>query len=103
MLVKLTDYPNVAGITKTFTVTVSCTVSTISFSTSPIDPITIELGITHQPFTSNYAVTKSPNCAQNPNFTLNQSPTFLTISNNSDNISGVVTINNATLAHKGSY
>jgi hypothetical protein len=71
MLVKLTDWPAIAGITKTFTVTVSCTVSTVSFSTSPIATKTIEVGIDSQPFTTNYAVTKSPNCAQNPTFTFN--------------------------------
>lgn len=103
MLVKLTDWPAIAGITKTFTVTVSCIVSTVSFSTSPIASKTIELGIDSQPFTTNYAVTKSPNCAQNPTFTFNQTLTFLTKTNNADNISGVVTINNATLAHKGTY
>jgi hypothetical protein len=103
MLVKLTDFPAIAGITKTFTVTVSCTVTTLSFSTSPISTKTIEIGIDSQPFTTNYAVTKTPNCAQNPTFTLSQTLSFITSTNNADNISGVVTINNATLANKGTY
>ena len=63
MEVKLSDFPSIAGITKTFTVTVTCTVSTLTFSTSPMASKTIEVGIDSQPFTMNYAVTKSPNCA----------------------------------------
>jgi hypothetical protein len=63
MVVKLTDYPSIAAITKTFTVTVTCTVSTLTFSTSPMASKTIEIGIDSQPFDMNYAVTKSPNCA----------------------------------------
>lgn len=45
MLVTLTDYPAIAGITKTFTVTVTCTVSTLTFTTSPLASKTIEVGI----------------------------------------------------------
>ena len=63
MEVKLSDFPSIAGITKTFTLTVTCTVSTLTFSTSPMASKTIEVGIDSQPFTMNYAVTKSPNCA----------------------------------------
>lgn len=63
MLVKLTDYPAIAGITKTFTVTVTCTVSTLTFTTSPLASKTIEVGVDAQPYSMNYAVTKSPNCA----------------------------------------
>ena len=63
MLVKLTDFPSIAGITKTFDVVVTCTVSTLTFSTSPLLSKTIEVGIDSQPFTMNYVVIKSPNCA----------------------------------------
>ena len=63
MEVNLSDFPSIPGITKTFTVTVTCTVSTLTFSTSPMASKTIEIGIDSQPFTMNYAVTKSPNCA----------------------------------------
>jgi len=99
MLVKLTDFPSIAGITKTFTVTVTCTVSTLSFTNHPTASKTIEVGIDSQPFTMNYAVTKSPNCAQNPTWSLNPSLSFVYKAENADNLSGVVTINNATLYH----
>ena len=63
MLVKLTDFPSIVGITKNFDVVVTCTVSTLTFSTSPMSSKTIEVGIDSQPFRMNYVVTKSPNCA----------------------------------------
>jgi hypothetical protein len=97
MEVKLTDYPSIT-ITKTFKVTVTCTVSTLTFSTSPMASKTIEIGIDSQPFDMNYAVTKSPNCAQNPTWSLVPSLAFITKAENADNVSGKVTINNATLA-----
>jgi hypothetical protein len=62
MEVKLIDYPSFT-FTKTFKVTVTCTVSTLTFSTSPMSSKTIEIGIDSQPFDMDYAVTKSPNCA----------------------------------------
>ena len=94
MEVKLTDFPAIAGITKTFTVTVTCTVSTLSFSTSPPASKTIEVGIDSHPFTMNYAVTKSPNCAQNLTWTLSPTLAFITKAENPDNVSGIITISN---------
>ena len=102
MTVKLTDFPAIAGITKNFTVTVTCTVSTLSFSTSPLASKTIEVGIDGQPFTMNYAVTKSPNCAQNPTWSMSPSLSFVTKTENAGNLSGVITINNATLSNVSS-
>ena len=97
MEVKLTEYPSIAAIIKTFKVTVTCTVSTLTFSTSPMASKTIEIGIDSQPFDMNYAVTKSPNCAQNPTWSLSPTLAFITKAENADNVSGKVTINNATL------
>ena len=94
MEVKLKDFPQVAGIEKTFTVTVTCTVSTLTFSTSPPASKTIEVGIDSQPFTMNYAVTKSPNCPQNLTWTFNPTLAFITKAENPDNVSGVITISN---------
>jgi hypothetical protein len=95
MEVKLTDFPSIAGITKTFIVKVTCTVSTLTFSPSPASK-TIEVGVDLQPFTMNYAVTKTPNCAQNPTWSLSPPLSFATKAENANNISGVVTINNAS-------
>ena len=94
MEVKLTDFPAIPGITKNFTVTVTCTVSTLSFSISPPASKTIEVGIDSQPFTMNYAVTKSPNCAQNPTWSMSPSLAYITKAENQDNMSGVITISN---------
>jgi hypothetical protein len=101
MTVKLTDFPAIAGITKNFTVTVTCTVSTLSFSTSPLASKTIEVGI-DGPFTMNYAVTKSPNCAQNPTWSMSPSLSFVTKAENMGDLSGIITINNATLSNVSS-
>ena len=101
MEVKLTDYPSIK-LTKTFSVKVTCTVSTLTFSTSPLVSKTIEVGVDSQSFTMNYAVTKTPNCAQNPTWSLSPSFSFVTRAENAGNISGVVTINNATLANLSS-
>jgi hypothetical protein len=98
MEVKLTDYPSIKR-TETFTVTVTCTVSTLTFTTSPIASKTIEVGVDVQPFTMDYAVIKSPNCAQNPTWSLSPSLSFVTKAENADNFSGKVSINNATLSH----
>ena len=48
--VSLADYPPpaVASISKTFTITISCVVQTVSFSTSPISS-TLRVGIDTQP------------------------------------------------------
>lgn len=44
MEVKLTDYPKIK-LTKTFDVTISCTVSILTFATSPMASKTIEVGV----------------------------------------------------------
>jgi hypothetical protein len=49
-----------------------------------------------------YAVTKTPNCTQNPTWSLSPSLSFVTKAENADNLSGVVTVNNATLANLSS-
>jgi hypothetical protein len=77
-------------------------VSTLSFSTSPLASKTIEVGIDGQPFTMNYAVTKSPNCAQNPTWSMSPSLSFVTKAENAGDLSGVITINNATLSNVSS-
>jgi hypothetical protein len=102
MEVNLTDYPSIK-LTKTFDVTVICTVSTLTFSSTPMASKTIEVGIDSQPFTMYYAVTKSPNCAQNPTWSLSPPLSFVTKVENADNVSGAVTINNATAANVNSY
>jgi hypothetical protein len=94
MEVKLKDFQQVAGIIKEFTVTITCTVSTLTFSQSPPASKTIEVGIDSQPFTMNYAVTKSPNCPQNLTWTFNPTLAFITKAENPDNVSGVITISN---------
>jgi hypothetical protein len=98
MEVKLTDFPSIAGITKTFIVKVTCTVSTLTFSLSPASK-TIEVGVNSQPFMISYSVTKTPNCTQNLTWSLSPSLSFVTKNENADNLSGFVAIDNATLAN----
>ena len=45
-----------------------------------------------------FGISKTPNCAQNPTFTLSPSLTFITRSVNVDGVSGKVTVNGATLS-----
>ena len=56
--VSLTDYPPpaVASISKTFTITISCAVQTVSFSTSPVST-TLRVGIDTQPKDIAFATT----------------------------------------------
>lgn len=55
----------VTPIIKTFKVTITCTVTTLSFTTSPLTTIsdkTIEVAIDPQPQNMVFSITKDPNC-----------------------------------------
>ena len=62
LVVGLADYSGVATITKNFTVTVTCTVLTLSFTTPPVASTTVRIGIDSQPILLPFATTKFPNC-----------------------------------------
>jgi len=61
MVVSLTNYPMVATITKHFVVTISCEVTSITFSLAPGN-IFVEPGVTTQPAYKSFDTTQFPNC-----------------------------------------
>jgi hypothetical protein len=70
--VSLADYPLVPSISRTFTVTITCVVSTLTFSTSPTST-TLQVGIDAQPKDIAFETTQSPACGKIVTFSL--SPT----------------------------
>ena len=103
MTISLTDYPLIPALIKNFTAVVTCAVLSLSFTTSPAASTTIQIGINSQPFQILFATTKTPNCAQNPSFTLNSNPSFISESTNLDGLSGKVSVSGATLSNVGIY
>ena len=77
----LTDYPTIT-ITKTFTATVTCSVTTLAYSAPLIAAsTTIQIGIDAQPYLISFATTRTPDCpnAVTFSFTTNTIPTLITI------------------------
>jgi hypothetical protein len=68
--VELLNYPMVASITKTFQVTITCTVTTLAFTTSPAATTDVIVGVTTQPVDLPFVISKTPNCVQDPSFTM---------------------------------
>ena len=56
LTVSLTSYSGVASITKNFTVTVTCEVQTLTFSTAPSASTTLQVGIDTQPYNIAYVI-----------------------------------------------
>jgi hypothetical protein len=101
LTVKLTDYPLVQSVIENFTVTITCQVTSISFSTQPSN-IFIQPGITNQPQSSNFAIIQTPACGFSPTFALvgtapNVSLTGLT------SVGGSLEANGETISNKGVY
>ena len=105
LVIGLASYPSIATITKTFKITITCSVTTITYTTSPAASTSLEVGVTTQPYDLTFAVTKTPNCVQNPTFTLASTPaaSFSSYTLNTDGVSGYVRITGATLSNQGSY
>jgi len=68
--VELLDYPAVTPIIKTFQVTITCTVTTLAFTTSPATTTDVIVGVTTQPVDLPFVISKTPNCVQDPSFTM---------------------------------
>ena len=62
MTVSLTDYSGVPVLTKRFQVTITCVVSTITFSTPPALSTTLQVGIDTQPKDIAFATSQTPDC-----------------------------------------
>ena len=106
LTVKLTNYPLIAVITKSFTITITCTVTSMSFLTYPqVLPTLheIEVGVTTQPYNMDYSIVKTPNCLQDPTWTLTTANAFTVNTGNADGESGKVQVTGATLSHLGTY
>jgi hypothetical protein len=101
--IKLTDYPMVAAVTKNFVITITCTVTTLAFTSNPPATTSIEVGVDIQPHDMTFAISKTPNCVQDPTFTLTSAPaaSFSSRTINADGESGYVRINGATLLDGG--
>ena len=102
--IELNDYPMVTPITKTFQVTITCTVTTLTFTTSPAASTDVVVGVTLQPVDLNWAISKTPNCVQDPTYTLAvDDQSWLTNNVNADGESGYLRTNGATLANLGQF
>ena len=94
----------ITKVTKTFTVTLTCTVQTLTFSTTPASSTLFEVGVNSQPFyipasPSKWALVRDPNCNNAPTLTLSVSPaqTCITNSNDAGNMTGSIVLNGCTL------
>jgi hypothetical protein len=96
MTVTLVNYPTITT-TKTFNVIITCQVSTLAFDqTSPMAQ-TLIVGVTSQPMTITYTVTKAPLCLLAPTFTLVSGPAFVT--NTPSGNGGSLSVNGVTVTH----
>jgi hypothetical protein len=103
--VGLTDYPMVATVTKTFVINITCTVTAMAFTANPPATTSLEVGVNPQPHDMTFSISKTPNCVQDPTFTLASTPTsaFTSRTVNADGESGYVRVNGAVLADGGQY
>ena len=79
MTVSLQDHPEIASISKTFQVTIDCTVTTISFNPGITTSQIVNIGI-DEPFSIPFGVTKTLACIAAPTISLTPSLGFVTIS-----------------------
>jgi hypothetical protein len=105
LTVGLTNYPSVPTVTKNFVITITCTITTLAFTSQPPASTSLEVGVDVQPHDMTFAISKTPNCVQDPTFTLASTPAaaFSSRTINADGESGYVRINGATLANLGTY
>jgi hypothetical protein len=98
--IKLTDYPMVPAVTKNFKITITCTVTTLTFTSNPPANTSLEVGVDPDPHDMTFAISKTPNCVQDPTFTLASTPAaaFSSRTINVDGESGYVRITGLTLA-----
>ena len=95
----------IGSITKTFTITITCTVTTLTFTSNPPASTSLEVGVDTQPHDMNFAISKTPNCVQDPTFTLASTPAaaFSSRTINADGERGYVRITGIPLSDQGSY
>jgi hypothetical protein len=103
--IKLTDYPMVPAVTKNFKITITCTVTTLTFTSNPPASTSLEVGVDPDPHDMTFAISKTPNCVQDPTFTLASTPAaaFSSRTINADGESGYVRIAGYLLPDGGTY
>jgi len=101
----LASYSGITHLTKNFKITITCTVTTLAYTTEPAASTALEVGVNADPYDMNFAISKTPNCVQDPTFTLASSPAaaFLSRTINADGESGYVRISGETLSDLGTY
>ena len=102
MSVSLTDYPGVPVLTKSFLVTITCVVSTITFSTPPSLSTTLQVGIDTQPKDIAFATSQTPKCLKTVTFTNSTAVAFLSLTSPTTT-AGNVRISGATINNDGTY
>ena len=102
MRISLADYPGVDVLIKSFQVTITCVVTSLTLST-PTGPTIMQVGIDGQPFSILFGTTKFPNILQNPSFILITPPSSMMKVINPDGISGKVSLTGTTIAETGTY
>lgn len=99
----LVSYPARPTIQVSFQIIVVCTVTSLSFATSPPNLTILQVSIDTQPALIAFAVTKTPNCPQAVTFAFSGTPPAFLSLQNQLNTSGDVQVTNATIADHGSY
>ena len=100
--ISLTNYPMVASITKTISITITCEVLALNFTSSPAASTTVQVGIDSQPLNIAFTSTQTPACGNSVNFVMTPSLTFLSLQNLTAT-GGNVQVNGATIANHATY
>lgn len=103
LIVSLKDYSTVPVRTKDFSVQVICEVFNLSFDSSLPTQENIRIGVDEQPFLIPFATIKSPDCTQQPTFSLSMSPSAAFASLATTGNSGSLVLDGMTYLDAGSF
>lgn len=99
----MTSWPSVPALTKTFTVTITCAVQTLSFSAPPAALSNLIVGSDPQPMDIPFAISQFPACNAPTTYSLSPSThTFLSLVNLT-NSGGTVRVSGATTSDANLY
>lgn len=100
LTISLASYSGVASVTKNFVITITCTVTTLAYTSQPAATTNLEVGVDAMPHDMTFAISKTPNCVQDPTFTLASTPSaaFASRTIGADGESGYVRITGLTLS-----
>ena len=103
LTVSLASYSGVTSVTKSFIVTISCEVQTLTFITAPAASTTLQIGIEVQPSTIAYTIGQTPACGNVGTFSMSPSISFLSLQTLTSATGGYVQINGANIADHNNY